>query len=71
MTVKIHDQHLVVDLKSESGRALADLILQTIWTYASRNDPEVAGRLEHVAKMIKGDSPMINTNVFSEVSDAT
>ena len=38
MTIELRSGQLVVDLSSEAGKALGDLLLQTVWTSLIPND---------------------------------
>ncbi len=60
MLIQIDDGRLVLDLQSEAGKALADMVLQAVYQYGARTNPELSGKVEHLARMVKGEAPMSN-----------
>jgi len=53
---------LVLDLKNETSKQLAQMVLQTIYLYGAETDEDKA-ILRQMVRMIKGDEPAVSINL--------
>jgi len=57
------DKTLIINLKYKAGRSLADMVLQTIWTYAAQ-EPEDRAILTQMNRMLHGQEPMVDIDLM-------
>jgi len=56
------DQCLVLDLKQEFSRQMADMVLATLYLYAT-SDEETMARIVSISLMLKGELPMSDVDL--------
>lgn len=57
------DKTLVINLKYKAGRSLADMVLQSIWTYAAQ-EPEDRAIVTQMNRMVHGQEPMVDVDLM-------
>ena len=57
------DKTLIINLKYKAGRSLADMVLQTIWTYAAQ-EPEDRAILTQMNRMLHGQEPIVDIDLM-------
>lgn len=53
---------LILDLKNETSKQLAEMVLQAIYLYGAESDEDKA-ILRQMARMVKGEEPAVNINL--------
>lgn len=53
---------LILDLKDEFARQMADMVLATVYLYAT-NDDETKARLTSISRMVKGELPLADIDL--------
>ena len=51
-----------MDLKNETSKQLAEMVLQAIYLYGAESDEDKA-ILRQMARMVKGEEPAVNINL--------
>lgn len=53
---------LILDLKNDTSKQLAEMVLQAIYLYGAESDEDKA-ILRQMARMVKGEEPAVNINL--------
>ena len=53
---------LILDLKNETSKQLAEMVLQALYLYGAESDEDKA-ILRQMARMVKGEEPAVNINL--------
>ena len=53
---------LILDLKNETSKQLAEMVLQAIYLYGAESDEDKA-ILRQMARMVKGEEPAVSINL--------
>ena len=61
------EHRLSIDIKDDFGKALADMVIATLWFYAA-HDEETKGQLMSISRMVKGTAPLADTDFINKES---
>ena len=59
---------LVMDINTDLGKALGDMVVASLWLYAAQSD-EAKASLMALSRMIKGEQPLVDVD-FSTTQEA-
>lgn len=67
--LSIQDGKFVIDLGSEGGKELADLVVQTASTYGAGSSEPLRRRLRLMSLMLTGSTPLVDISLYTETTD--
>jgi hypothetical protein len=65
--IEAEEKRFSIDISDDYGRALADLVIGTLWLYAASSE-ETRGSLMSISRMVKGDSPLVDMELLTNSS---
>tara|TARA_Y100000592_G_C5468573_1_gene318095 strand:- start:2364 stop:2585 length:222 start_codon:yes stop_codon:yes gene_type:complete len=57
------DKTLIINLNYKAGRSLAEMVLQSIWTYAAQ-EPQDRAIIMQMNRMVHGQEPMADVDLM-------